>query len=181
MSAWRWIESVLLQLPMRLALGGVFVYAAFNKILDIQSFAFAIKGFKILDPAAHGNLIISAAYTIPWVEMIAGVLLILGLRSRAAALTLTLTLLVFIAGLVHVITSGIQADCSCFGDQNLFCKPGVSWCQVIRNLVLLVPAIYLLVRGGGILALDQAFRKPDRNPIDTTYRQQGVDETGIRA
>ncbi len=180
MSALRWFESIVLQLPVRLALGGIFVFAAWNKIHNPQAFAFAIKGFKVFDPATHGHLIISAAYTLPWVEMIAGVLLILGLRSRAAALTLLLTLLVFIGGLLHVITSGIDADCSCFGDQKLFCGGAVGWCQVIRNLILLVPALYIVIRGGGLLSLDAAIR-PDRKPIATTSRPGGVDRDEIRA
>ncbi len=155
MSAKRWAESILLQFPMRAALGGVFVFAAFTKISNIQAFAFAIKGFKILDPDKHGHLIVSAAYTMPWVEMIAGVLLVLGLWTRAAALTIGLMLVFFIAALLHVIfDSSIEADCSCFGDMNIVCGSAVGWCQVIRDVIMLIPVGYLLWRGGGIVGFD---------------------------
>lgn len=183
MSALRWAESILLQLPMRLGLGGIFIFAAVNKIGNPQAFAFAIKGFKMIDPQTHGNLIITAAYTIPWVEMIAGVLLILGLRARAAALTLGLVLIAFIGGLLHVINSGIHADCSCFGDQKLFCGSTVGWCQVTRNAIMLVPALYLVVRGGGILAIDRlAEPKPstDQTLKGPTSLGVGVDEHAVR-
>jgi len=182
MSALRWAESIILQLPLRLGLGGLFVFAAFNKLQNIQAFAFAIKGFKIVDPETHGHLIVTAAYTIPWVEMLAGVLLILGLRTRASALALGLTLIAFIAGLIHVITSGIHADCSCFGDTNLICDESVGWCQVIRNFVLLIPALYLTFRGGGILSLDAILHR--REPLGdarATYQDQRVDESSLRA
>lgn len=184
MSAKRWAESILLQIPFRVVLGGAFAYAAFMKIGNVQAFAFAIKGFKILDPVKHEQLIISAAYTIPWVEMVAGVLLILGLRTRAAAAALGLMLLVFIAGLLHVIFDpSIEADCSCFGDMNIVCSSKVGWCQVIRDLVMLVPAIYLVWRGGGILAIDTLI-EPKASPkgaIDGSYSSSKVDESDIRA
>ena len=166
MSAKRWAESILLQFPMRIALGGVFLYAGFMKWENIQAFAFAIKGFKILDPDKHGHLIISAAYTMPWVEMIAGLLLVLGLWTRAATLTIGLMLVFFIAALLHVIFDpSIEADCSCFGDMNIVCGASVGWCQVIRDVIMLIPVGYLLWRGGGILALD-TLRERNCTPKD---------------
>ena len=154
-----WAESILLQFPLRVGLGGVFIFAAYNKIGGVQSFANAIKGFEIVDADKYGHLIVSAAYLMPWVEMIAGVLLVLGLWTRASALAIWIMLVAFIAALIHVITDeSISADCSCFGDMNLVCEATVGWCQVIRNAVLLVPASYLVWRQGGILALDRVFR-----------------------
>jgi len=168
---------------MRVGLGGIFAYAAFNKINNIQAFAFSIKGFKILDPDKHANLIVSAAFTMPWIEMIAGVLLVLGLCTRAAALTLGLMLLVFIAALVYVIYSpAIDADCSCFGDQHLICGSTVGWCQVIRDLVLLVPAGYLLWRGSGNLGLDVLCDTPQthKNTNPSPISPPEPDESGFR-
>ncbi|MBL4697758.1 MAG: DoxX family membrane protein [Phycisphaerales bacterium] len=183
MSAKQWAESIMLQFPLRVALGGVFVFAAFTKISNVQAFAFAIKGFKVLDPDKHGHLIISAAYTMPWVEMIAGVLLILGLKTKAATLTIGLMLVFFIGALLHVIFDpSIDADCSCFGDMNLVCGASVGWCQVVRDLVMLIPVGYLLWRGGGNLALDTLIDKKETpsGPIEGTYSAPKVDEDGIR-
>ena len=184
MSVARWAESVLLQLPMRVGLGGLFVFAAFTKLSNVQAFAFAIKGFKVLDPDQHGHLIISAAYTIPWVEMIAGVLLILGIRTKAATLALGLMLVVFIGALLYVIYSPtVEADCSCFGDMNIVCGSTVGWCQVIRDLIMLLPVGYLLWRGGGNLSFDALFDKKDgvEKAIEGSNQSQIVDEAGIRA
>jgi hypothetical protein len=65
----------------------------------------------------------------------------------------------FIAALIHVIMDeSIHADCSCFGDMNIYCGSDVGWCQVIRDFVLLVPASYLVWRQGGNLALDRVLR-----------------------
>ena len=177
-SAMAWVESILLQFPLRIALGGVFILAAYNKIGGIQSFANAIKGFKILDADSHGHLIISAAYTMPWVEMIAGILLVLGFWTRASAVVISLMLVAFIAALIHVIMDEtISADCSCFGDMEFVCKSGVGWCQVIRNGVLLIPALYLVWRQGGKLALDQLCGSKT-DPDDPTWT---VDRSGGQA
>ena len=157
-------KSILLQLPLRVALGGIFMYAAYNKIPAVQSFAEAIKGFGVLDSETHSELIIIAAFVIPWFELLAGLMLVLGLRSRSAALGIGLLLVMFIGGLLNVIFSGIDADCSCFGDSNLVCGSSVGWCQVIRNVVLLIPAGYLIWRGPGRVALDQLCDKPDQIP-----------------
>lgn len=183
-TTWQWIESILLQFPLRVALGGVFVFAAFTKLNNIQAFAFAIKGFKVLDADKHGQLIISAAYTMPWVEMIAGIMLIIGLRTRAAVATIGLMLIFFMAALIHVITNdSIDADCSCFGDMNLVCDSAVGWCQVIRDLVLLLPVVYLLWRDGGLLSLDSVFKaKKTLSMSDlATYSTKSVDESDLRA
>lgn len=162
MNAARAAESVLLQLPCRVGLGGLFCLAAWTKLHDPQSFAEAIKGFKVLSEHDHAFLITAGTFVIPWTEMVAGVALILGLWTRAAALTLALALLGFIAGLVSVLSRGLATDCSCFGDMRLICPPEVGWCQVIRNLVLLLPAGYLLWRGGGAVALDALAERSDR-------------------
>ncbi len=156
-------ESVLLQLPLRVGLGGLFCLAAFKKLQDPQSFAEAIKGFKVLDANEFGHLIITGAFTIPWIELVAGVLLVLGFWTRASALTLGLALVGFIAALISVITRGLNASCSCFGDLNLVCGHEIGWCQVIRNLVLLVPAWYLVWRQGGLLSIDHACRARRRD------------------
>lgn len=154
MSPLKLLESVLLQFVFRIALGGLFCVAAFQKLSDPQSFAEAIKGFKVLDASQFSPLIITGAYSIPWVEMTAGILLILGLWTRAAALTICLALLAFIGALLSVIFREIDANCSCFGDLSIGCGSAVGWCQVIRNSILLIPAGYLAWRQGGVLALD---------------------------
>jgi uncharacterized membrane protein YphA (DoxX/SURF4 family) len=183
LSAIRWIESIAVQLPLRAGLGGVFCLAAWKKLGDIQSFAEAIKGFKVVSIETHEYLIIIGAFTMPWIEMIAGVLLVLGLWTRAASLTIGLMLIVFIAALIHVIfDDSISANCSCFGDMKLVCGSDVGWCQVIRDLVMLLPAIYLIWRGGGILSLDSLFKPNSDANSETQGSKAGstLDDDGIR-
>ena len=84
------ISAVLLVL--RLALGGLMLFAAYNKVKPpatpvddpIRKFMFSIEAFEILPP----QLIESAAFTMPLIEIVCGVLLILGIWTRSSALVL---------------------------------------------------------------------------------------------
>lgn len=163
MSFLKILESIVLQLALRIALGGLFCFAAFMKLSDPQSFAEAIKGFKVLDVTQFEPFMVTGAFVIPWVEMIAGVMLILGFWTRAAAATLGLALLGFIGLLISVIVRDIDASCSCFGKLNFGCPDTVGRCQVLRNSVMLIPAAYLVWRQRGLLALDEILsRRADR-------------------
>lgn len=137
-------------LPCRLLLGGLFVLAAVLKVSSPMQFAEAIAGFKIV-PA---HLVGVVTFVIPWTELVAGAMLLLGWWSRAAALVISALLLSFIAGVISVIIRGIDTKCSCFGDLEWPCGAGVGWCQVIRNLVMLAMAGVVLRWGPGPLAAE---------------------------
>lgn len=147
-------------LPARLTVGGLFVLAGGLKLSDVQSFAFAIKGFKVIPADTGAHLIVSAAYTLPWIEIFAGTLLILGLWSRPAAYLLLAQLAVFTAALLSVIARpSVHADCSCFGDIQWPCGGEVGWCQVIRNIGLIAITLVVAFRGGGAISLDSCCSK----------------------
>lgn len=95
----------------RLTLGGLFVYAGAIKADDVTAFAGSIAGYQILP--YFGNYLVAA--TLPYIEVIAGVLLLVNRRVRPAALLLAGLTLVFMAVLISVIARGLEIDCGCFG------------------------------------------------------------------
>ncbi|MCC6677159.1 MAG: DoxX family membrane protein [Phycisphaerales bacterium] len=141
----------LLLLLLRLALGGLFLFAAYSKWEDPQKFIFAVKGFKILPD----HLAVLATYAVPWTEAIASVLLILGIWARASAATIALMLLGFIAGILSVIQRGIDVKCTCFGGYELLCTGSVGWCNIAQNAVLLAAALLIAIKGGGLLSVER--------------------------
>lgn len=149
-----WIESVLLLLPARLALAGVFGLAAYFKLSDPQAFAFAIKAFEIFDPVDQGHAIRALAFGVPWTEAIIAVMLVLGFWSRAAAMLLSALLIGFTVGLVSLIWRKIETECSCFGSLEFGCTGAVGYCHIGRNSGLILLGLLLVWRGGGRLALD---------------------------
>lgn len=155
----RAIERVVL-LVLRLALGGLFLYAAYIKLDPFgppgaaQAFADSIKGFKLLPPEGD-HLVVLATFAVPWVEAIAGAMLVLGLWSRAAALVLLLNLAAFVAAIVSVLERGISTKCGCFGKFSPFCPEQITTCNIVQNGVLAVIALVIVLRGGGMLSLDR--------------------------
>ncbi len=148
-----------LTLPCRLLLGGLFVFAGTLKLMSPQLFADAIGGFKIFT-GHREHFIPFLAYAIPWTEVVAGFLLIIGAWSRAAALILSLMLLGFIAGILGVIFRGLDTKCSCFGKIEWPCNVlqpdgGIGWCQVVRNVLMIAMAVPILKWGPGPLAVDK--------------------------
>lgn len=144
-----------LSLVCRVILGGLFILAGTMKLMKPQGFADSIMGFKMLNPDTQGHLIITMAYVIPWTEVIAGTLLVIGLWARASAAIIVSMLLAFIGGVVSVILRDIDTKCSCFGELEWPCTGGVGWCQVVRNTVMIAMAAPIFRWGAGSLAVDR--------------------------
>ena len=163
--ALRLVESLLLLLPFRLLLGGLFVFAAWVKLSNPQAFAFAIKAFDIIPLESGEHVIKVMTFALPWAEGICGVLLILGLFTRPAAGLLSLQLVVFIGAIVSVLARGMHTECGCFGKYDWPCEGAkITMCHVWRDVAMLVPAVYLTLRGGGVLALDWPRERGGRGP-----------------
>ncbi len=94
----------------RIILGGLFVYASVDKIIDPLSFAQIIHHYRLSPP----GLINIIAIIIPWVELMAGASLIFGFRIKASALTINLMLVFFIVVLSVTAIRGINVSCGCF-------------------------------------------------------------------
>jgi hypothetical protein len=100
-----WIE-----LAARWILGLTFIYASYHKIVLPGDFAKIVYGYDLF-PEIFINLI---AIVIPFLELIAGFALIIGLYPRSAAIILNGLLLVFIAVLAINLIRGHEFDCGCF-------------------------------------------------------------------
>jgi len=97
-------------LTFRLILGGAFLYASLHKIIDPGAFAKQIYGYGIL-PGEWINL---SAMVLPWVEAVAGALLVIGAFTRGSSLLLALLLVVFLAAVGFHVARGKAFDCGCF-------------------------------------------------------------------
>ena len=158
----RSIASVFL-LAVRLLVGGLFLFAAYTKLSDPQSFALSVKAFKLLPNDA---LITQAAFAIPWAEALCGACLIVGLWTRAAALLLTVMVGGFIYGIWSVIDRGLSVECGCFGDYHWPCGKTIANCHLARNAVLAALCLIPFVLGPGRIALDRPRKRPERDPLD---------------
>ncbi|MFH0959813.1 MAG: MauE/DoxX family redox-associated membrane protein [Pseudomonadota bacterium] len=101
----RWITLI-----SRLVVGLVFIYASAHKILDPEEFAGSIRNYGLIPPA-FSNIV---ALTLPWLELVSGAFLILGIQTRASALLTSSMMLVFLGAIIYAYSVGLDIDCGCF-------------------------------------------------------------------
>jgi uncharacterized membrane protein YphA (DoxX/SURF4 family) len=122
-----------------LALGGVFLYAAHDKILDPRPLVTIIWNYRILPP---GPVNLMAVY-MPWMELLVGVCLVTGFRRRAAALWATVLLLMFTVALGINAVRGVDVACGCFSTSAT--ETNNAWLLVLRDLPMLLAALWMLL------------------------------------
>ena len=105
-----WLTHPWLTVRVQIALGIIFVVAAWPKIVDPPSFAHMIYNYKILP----SGLINISALVMPWVELIAGLCLILAIWVRPARWLVTAMLIVFMIAISINLARGNAIDCGCF-------------------------------------------------------------------
>jgi uncharacterized membrane protein YphA (DoxX/SURF4 family) len=128
------------------ALGAVFVYASLDKIAKPRDFARIVYHYQLIGPSEHigplaPNLL---AVTLPWVELVAGVLLITGVWRREAAIVTAAMLVVFVVAVGSALVRGIDIEnCGCFTVGAEGRRAGLM--LLVSDLVMLVGAAVLAV------------------------------------
>jgi putative oxidoreductase len=125
---------------LRLVIGGVFIYASVYKIAGPSEFAKSIYNYRML-PEATINLM---AIIMPWLELLCGILIIIGPLMRGSALLIGLMLAVFIIAIGTALARGLDISCGCF-------KVGEAGGRLV-GLKTLIEDILMLVAVGLILA-----------------------------
>ena len=121
---------------LRLALGGFFVYAGVEKIVDPAGFAKSIANYQLLARAGVNAL----AITLPWIEVVAGGLLVAGVWRGASALVIAGLLVVFMVAVGWAMAHGLNIECGCTGTAT---GSKVGWRKLAENTGLLAVALWL--------------------------------------
>ena len=106
----KWLTRPWLTVRVQIALGAIFVVAALPKITDPPSFAHMIYNYKIIPWA----LINPMALIMPWIELLCGLALILGIWTGTARTIIGALLLTFIIAISINLLRGNAIDCGCF-------------------------------------------------------------------
>ena len=130
-----WVELV-----FRWILGITFIYASYYKIMSPLDFAKMVYGYSLF-PDVLINLI---AIYLPFVELISGLALILGIYPRSAALIINGLLLAFILILTINIVRGYEFDCGCFSSG----KSGSPKMMVVRDVIYLIMGLQVFLFNG---------------------------------
>ena len=127
-----------------LVLGGVFLYASYEKILHPADFAKIVYHYQVVGPSARlpplvPNLL---AVTLPWVEALLGACLAVGLWRREAATLSAGLLLVFVVAVSSALFRGIDLqNCGCFSVTSEGRAAGLK--LILGDLALLAGALIL--------------------------------------
>ncbi len=134
----RIVDHDLLTLACRLLVGISFLYASFYKIIEPAAFAKSIWYYHMVP----GGLINLMALILPWVELLCGLGLILGVYYRGSVLLTTVMTLIFIAALASAIGHGLNIDCGCFKAAEA--SSGSAWRALWYDLFLIAACGLLL-------------------------------------
>jgi uncharacterized membrane protein YphA (DoxX/SURF4 family) len=128
----RWVV-----LALRVVLAAVFAYAAYTKLRQPWLvFAMSIDAYGLLPEVG----VLAVARTLPWLELVLGVLLLMGVWLRAVSVLTAAILGVFFGIMVMSFGKGMGIDCGCFGvGEPLTAK------TLIRDGLLLAAALALIV------------------------------------
>ena len=141
-----------LTLLARLILGGVLFAAGALKIGSLQKSAMAVRAYELL-PVSLANFL---GYTLPWIEIGVGLLLIAGVAVRISGLIGAFTMLAFIIAIAQAWARGLSIDCGCFGGGGAIDPEDTKYLtEIIRDLGLLILGIYLYFYPKGRFSLDK--------------------------
>ncbi len=143
----------------RLVLGVVLLVAGLLKVGALGESVNAVMAYRILPY----ELVAPVGITLPFIEIVVGLLLIAGLYTRLAGLAGALLMVAFIIGIASAWARGLALDCGCFGgggeiplEQAVAAYP---W-EIARDVGLLLLGAWLVVFPRTPVAVDN-LRLPD--------------------
>lgn len=144
---WGWFVTL-----ARLVVGGVWIGAGYTKIIDVGASVRAVRAYQLLPEAVVPAL----GATLPVVEILLGVLMVLGAFVRVAAVASAVLMAAFVVGIASAWARGLRIDCGCFGSGGVLAEgqdPTYGW-ELARDVGLIVLAGVCAWRPSGNYALD---------------------------
>jgi putative oxidoreductase len=121
----------------RLYVAGLFIYASMYKINYTAEFSQTIASYELLP---HWAVNVSAV-TLPWVELICGILLVTGIRVRSATLIIALLLTTFAVAIFINLLRDSPIGCGCFHT----IEDTISWWTFFRDVLWVIMAVHIFL------------------------------------
>ena len=128
----------LFYLVARMMLGMVFIYASYDKLFHPKAFAEIIYHYQILPD----RLINITAISLPWLELLMGIFLIIGFWLSGTVIWCNFLLFAYIGALSFNLARGLDIDCGCFSTAG---GRSISIETILWDVVFLALSIYLSV------------------------------------
>ena len=144
----------------RIFYGIVFAYAGFSKLIEpYENFRGMINQYEIIPYAWSTPL----AMTLPWIELIFGMFMILGYFPRLTAVVLAglSTMFLLAIGASNALLDGAGKDCGCFGQAGpIHLKV---WQVFIMDFIFLLLSIRFYLAKDHPFSLHSLFHKSNSN------------------
>ena len=125
---------------LRFIVGGYFVYASIDKIIDPYAFARVIEAYEFSSSLGLSSLDTSLALILPWLEFILGICLILGIVINECTDLIIALLIFFIYMLFQAYVKDLDISCGCSSEESSL---GVA---IIRDFALLFACLLVKFR-----------------------------------
>ena len=137
---------------LRYLLGGLLIFASLHKIPKPMLFVETVKTYKLLPPYAVRPF----GYGLPWIELILGILLLIGWQTKTVAVINGGLYAAFtIALIINFFRGRRELNCGCFGTKK---KHKLTCLLIVRDLGLTLAASIVAAWGGGINSIDTLSR-----------------------
>lgn len=141
----------LVGLVARLVLGGVLIVSGGLKVTSPAVSARAVRAFQILPFDVAGYV----GYALPILEVLVGLLLIVGLFTRASAAVGGLLMVAFVIGITSAWIRGLSIDCGCFGGGGTIGAAQTQYGRdILRDAALAFCALWLVIRSRTTFSFD---------------------------
>ena len=134
------LSGKVLQIILRLIIGGVFLYASIDKLFNPEDFAKAIKAYDIL-PLSLVNVL---AIVLPYIEFVTGIFLIFGVYKKGSSAVISLILVIFIIALTRAYALGLDINCGCFSLESEGSNSDIL-IRIIEDVLLLAGTLIVFI------------------------------------
>ena len=136
----------------RLFLGAVLVVAGLLKVGHPLTSQRAVQAYDLLPLGLAGVV----GLALPFLEIVLGVLLVLGLFTRPVAVVSTLLMVAFVVGIAQAWARGLTIDCGCFGGGGQVGANDTAYPQEIaRDASFAAAGVWLAWRPASLASLDR--------------------------
>lgn len=113
--------------------------AAISKLPRRKQFVFVVIAYRVLPR----KLATAYAYFLPGIELVVGLLLLVGIAARATGAVSGVLLASFVGAMaLNVLRGRTELDCGCFGSSR---QRKISSWAIVENCLLLLLAIFAMV------------------------------------
>jgi len=131
----RVLTSKELAFILRLYIGGLFIFASLYKMNHAAEFAESIANYQLVPYWAVNTL----AVTMPWLELICGLMLVIGFRAKSVTVMIGVMMAMFTVALVINVLKETPISCGCFSTSG----DVIGWHTVLRDVIWVSMIIHI--------------------------------------